>query len=154
MPELLARVRALLRRLAAGPDGSVPPYRYQGLVVDFGARGARLHELELPLTRREYEVLAYLAHNAGSEVCGCDDSVRYEIRMDGILDERWSSWFDGLEIATEAVGVTVMTGPVADQAALYGLLAKFRDRRLPLISVRRLDSESPSDGDSDATPSP
>lgn len=100
---------------------------------------------------REYEVLAYLAHNAGAEICGCDDSVRYEIRMDGVLDEHWSSWFDGLEVTTEAVGVTVMTGPVADQAAVYGLLAEVRDLGLPLISVRRLDSESPSDGDSDAT---
>src|SRR5207245_8133967 len=63
--ELLARVRALLRRVTDGPDGSVPPYRHQGLEVDFGARRARLHGVELPLTRREYEVLAYLAHNAG-----------------------------------------------------------------------------------------
>lgn len=63
--ELLARVRALLRRAADGPDQSVPPYRYQGLEVDFRARRARLHGVDLALTRREYEVLAYLAHNAG-----------------------------------------------------------------------------------------
>ena len=63
--ELLARIRAVLRRGAEGPGGSGPPYRYAGLEVDFGARRARLHGVELPLTRREYEVLAYFAHHAG-----------------------------------------------------------------------------------------
>ena len=63
--ELLARIRALLRRGAEAPDGSAPPYRYAGLEVDFSARRARLHGAEVALTRREYEVLAYLAHNAG-----------------------------------------------------------------------------------------
>lgn len=63
--ELLARVRALLRRAADGPGASASPYRCDGLEVAFGARRARLHGFEVPLTRREYEVLAYLAHNAG-----------------------------------------------------------------------------------------
>src|SRR5262249_415415 len=62
---LLARVRALLRRSAAGPKGPMPAYHYQGLIVDFGARRARLNELDVPLTRREFEVLAYLARNSG-----------------------------------------------------------------------------------------
>src|SRR5207244_356943 len=63
--ELLARVKALLRRVALGPRGPLPPYRYQGLEVDFSARRARLHGLEVSLTRREFEVLAYFARNAG-----------------------------------------------------------------------------------------
>jgi two-component system KDP operon response regulator KdpE len=63
--ELLARVRALLRRVAPGPRGPIPPYRYQDLEVDFGARRARMQGSDLPLTRREYEVLAHLARNAG-----------------------------------------------------------------------------------------
>lgn len=63
--ELLARVRALLRRVAPGTKGPLPPYRYQGLEVDFGSRRARLNGTEVPLTRREYEVLAHLARNAG-----------------------------------------------------------------------------------------
>jgi len=63
--ELLARVKALLRRGTPGPTGPLPPYRYQGLEIDFGARRARLHGVDLPLTRREYEVLAYFARNAG-----------------------------------------------------------------------------------------
>jgi two-component system, OmpR family, KDP operon response regulator KdpE len=63
--ELLARVRALLRRVAPGAKGPLPPYCHEGLVVDFGARRARLHGRDLPLTRREFEVLAYFARNAG-----------------------------------------------------------------------------------------
>jgi hypothetical protein len=68
-----------------------------------------------------------------------EESVRYEIRVEGVLDERWSWWFDGLQITTEPDGMTVIAGPVADQAALHGLLATVRDLGVPLISVRRLD---------------
>jgi two-component system, OmpR family, KDP operon response regulator KdpE len=63
--ELLARVKALLRRVTPGPKGTLPPYRYQGLEVDFSARRARVDGVDVPLTRREFEVLAYLARNAG-----------------------------------------------------------------------------------------
>ena len=63
--EMLARVKALLRRGVDAPRGPLPPYRYQGLEVDFGARRARLNGTELALTRREFEVLAYFARNAG-----------------------------------------------------------------------------------------
>ena len=64
---------------------------------------------------------------------------RYEIRVRSVLDDHWSVWFDGLELRSEPGGVTVLAGPVADQAALYGLLAKVRDLGLPLLSVRRID---------------
>jgi hypothetical protein len=68
------------------------------------------------------------------------ESAHYELHIEGVLDERWSSWFDGLQITSQAgSGVTVIAGPVADQAALHGLLAKVRDLGLPLISVRRID---------------
>jgi len=63
--------------------------------------------------------------------------MRCEIRVEGVLDERWSGWFDGLQIASQpSSGVTVIAGQVADQAALHGLLAKIRDLGLPLLSVR------------------
>jgi hypothetical protein len=65
--------------------------------------------------------------------------VRYEIRVEGVLDERWSWWFDGLKITTEPDGMTVIAGPVADQAVLHGLLARVRYLGVPLISVRRVD---------------
>jgi two-component system KDP operon response regulator KdpE len=63
--ELLARVNALLRRATGGPITAPPPYRYQGLEIDFDARTARVNGVEVRLTRREFEVLAYLARNAG-----------------------------------------------------------------------------------------
>src|SRR5207302_3389191 len=50
---------------------------------------------------------------------GVIESVQYEIRIEGVLDERWSSWFDGLDITSEPGGVSVITGRVADQGALH-----------------------------------
>jgi hypothetical protein len=68
-----------------------------------------------------------------------DRLVCYEIRVEGVLDSRWSSWFDGLGVSSEASGqTTTIAGPVTDQAALHGLLAKVRDLGLPLIAVRRI----------------
>lgn len=62
----------------------------------------------------------------------------YEIRVKGILADRWADWFGGLTITRED-GDTLLTGPVADQAALHGLLTKVRDLGLPLISVIRVE---------------
>ena len=59
----------------------------------------------------------------------------YEIRLKGHLDNRWSDWFEGLTITLEEDGDTLLSGPVADQAALYGLLKKVRDLGMPLVSV-------------------
>ena len=63
--ELLARVRAALRRAGSAPRGPLPPYRYGDLEVDFSARRVRAGESEIPLTPKQYDVLAYLARNAG-----------------------------------------------------------------------------------------
>ncbi len=63
--ELLARVKVLLRRIGPGPRGPVPTYRYRGLEVDFGARQVSVNGAEVPLTTREFDVLAYFARNAG-----------------------------------------------------------------------------------------
>jgi hypothetical protein len=62
---------------------------------------------------------------------------RYEIRIKGILDRRWSAWFEDLQISSDGEQ-TVLSGWVADQAALHGLLIKIRDLGLTLISVRQL----------------
>jgi hypothetical protein len=59
----------------------------------------------------------------------------YEIRLKGHLDDRWAEWFGGLTIRLEEDGDTILSGPVADQAALHGLLKKVRDLGLPLLSV-------------------
>ena len=60
----------------------------------------------------------------------------YEIRLKGHIGPQWTEWFDGMAVARDDAGVTILTGPVADQAALHGLLRKVRDLGIPLISVR------------------
>lgn len=62
----------------------------------------------------------------------------YEIRVQGYLHQRWRSWFEAFTITLEDNGQTVLTGPVVDQAALFGLLRQVRDLGLPLLSVNRL----------------
>lgn len=63
----------------------------------------------------------------------------YQIRVAGQLSDRWADWFGGLTITPEAGGDTFLTGTVADQAALHGLLRKVRDLGMPLISVVRVE---------------
>jgi hypothetical protein len=65
--------------------------------------------------------------------------AHYEIRVDAVLDSRWAAWFDGLQVSDDGEE-TVISGLLADQPALHGLLAKIRDLGLCLISVRRLDT--------------
>jgi hypothetical protein len=59
----------------------------------------------------------------------------YEIKVQGNLGEDWAEWFGGLEVTTDEHGHTVLTGPIPDQAALFGILARLRDLGLPLLSV-------------------
>jgi hypothetical protein len=66
---------------------------------------------------------------------------RYEIRVRGHLDARWASWFDGLTLANEDDGTTILSGPVIDQAALHGLLQKVRDLGLSLVSVKHINAD-------------
>lgn len=68
---------------------------------------------------------------------------RYEIQIKGELEERWTTWFEGLDITVKGDGTTVISGQVADQAALHGLLQKARDLGLPLVSVRRIEMGDP-----------
>jgi hypothetical protein len=63
------------------------------------------------------------------------ETETYEIRVHGRLAERWSAWFDGMEITTADDGSTLIRGQVVDQAALHGLIQKVRDLGLPLLSV-------------------
>ena len=63
-----------------------------------------------------------------------------EIRVKGQIDEHWSDWFNDLTI-THADDETVLNGTVADEAALYGLLARLRDLGLLLLSVNQVEPE-------------
>ena len=67
--------------------------------------------------------------------------MHHEIRVNGVLDRGWSAWFDGLQVTSDERGQTTIAGPVADQAALHGLLAKIRDLGLELLEVRRTDAD-------------
>jgi hypothetical protein len=77
---------------------------------------------------------------------GSDRRDTYRIAIEGHLGSQWSDWFDGFTITLDERGRTILVGPVADQAALHGLMKKIRDLGLPLISVNRLDpgEEPPS----------
>ena len=81
-------------------------------------------------------------HCVGHDEPGC-----YEISLQGRLDERWAVLFDGMALTTSpdptGAGVlSVLHGPVVDQAALHGLLARLRDLGLPLVSVTRVGPEA------------
>ena len=75
-----------------------------------------------------------------------DGASWYEIRLQGRLDPRWSSRFDGMTL-TIGDGFTLLTGLVVDQAALHGLLHQLRDIGLSLVSVTQVEAD-------DATRSP
>lgn len=67
----------------------------------------------------------------------------YQIKAQGQLDESWSDWFDQMTVTVEGnadgLPVTILTGPVIDQAALHGILRRINDLNLPLLSVEQID---------------
>ena len=79
------------------------------------------------------------------------DGGRYDIRFEGRVDPRWATWFDGLTLTYDGAD-TVVHGPVADQAALHGLLRKVRDLGLRLVSVNRVEPDPLHDSTPDPSP--
>lgn len=67
-----------------------------------------------------------------------DPPWRYLFCVHGVLDARWAGWFEPLTIAHDEAGNTLLVGPVADQAALYGLISRMRDLGLTLLALARL----------------
>ena len=67
----------------------------------------------------------------------------YEIRVQGRLDQRWSTWFEGLTISYKGEDIIVLRGPLVDEAALHGILIKVRDLALPLLAVSRVAAPGP-----------
>jgi hypothetical protein len=72
-------------------------------------------------------------HQPPRAICG--DSAGYQITVKGQLSADWCAWFDGMTITQDGTGATLITGPVADQAALHGLLRKVRDLGLTLLAL-------------------
>lgn len=84
---------------------------------------------------------------------GKDQTMICQIRIKGVLSGQWSEWFQGLSISLTDDGNTVLTGPVADQAALFGLLRKVRDLGMSLLSVNCIEDNTlidPGTGRTDA----
>lgn len=67
--------------------------------------------------------------------------LRAEFQVRGQIDEQWSDWFAEFEITHTDQDETILTGEIADQTALYGLIAKLRDLGLSLISVNSVEVE-------------
>jgi hypothetical protein len=71
-----------------------------------------------------------------------EPTIRYEILVEGVLDDTRSAWFESLDVSGDSdAGITTIAGPLPDQAALHGLLAKIRDLGIPLLEVRRIGSD-------------
>jgi hypothetical protein len=71
-------------------------------------------------------------------------AIVYQIKIEGLLSPDWTDWFEGLVITFEDESNTLLTGPVVDQAALYGLLRTVRDLGMPLVSVNRIEPDPSS----------
>ena len=78
-------------------------------------------------------------------------SMVYQIRIKGHLGRDWVDWFEGFTFTTLENGETLLTGPVVDQAALYGLLRKVRDLGMPLLSVVCVKPDPVEASDTNAT---
>jgi hypothetical protein len=77
-------------------------------------------------------------------VSGTGWPARYEVRVEGVLDGRWSEWFEGLHLQNQS-GETILSGTLPDQPALHGILDKVRDLGLTIITMRRLPPEQPGE---------
>jgi hypothetical protein len=69
--------------------------------------------------------------------------LRVEVRVKGQIDTQWSEWFEGFNITHTDQGETILIGTLADQSALYGLIAKLRDLGLSLEWVKSSKVEKP-----------
>lgn len=65
---------------------------------------------------------------------------RYQVHLQGQLDEDWGAWFGGVTVTPQGDGTTMLTCNMVDQATLHGVLRQIRDLGMPLISVNRIDS--------------
>ena len=81
--------------------------------------------------------------NAPKQETDPSQPMIYQIRIQGHLDAQWADWFSDLSVTLKENGDTLLTGPIIDQAALFGLLKKVRDLGMPLVSLNRIESGKP-----------
>jgi hypothetical protein len=81
-----------------------------------------------------------------------DEPGDYEVRVGRHLDDRWAEWFGDLTMTRERDGTTTLRGPVADQAALHGILTKIRDLGMVLLTVRAIDDSRSTTANTVAAP--
>lgn len=81
-----------------------------------------------------------------------DEPTIYRIRVKGHLAPRWEQWFEPMTITPQPDGDTLLAGPVVDQAALHGVLKRIRDLGLPLVSIERIESDTPASRNERSTP--
>jgi hypothetical protein len=76
------------------------------------------------------------------------DRAAYRIVVQGVLDERWSDWMEGMRIvgvpAPDGIPLTVLEGELADQSALVGVISALHTLSLPVVSVKCLDRHAPA----------
>lgn len=83
----------------------------------------------------------------GASITDANGPGIYEIRIKGHLNQRWVDRLEGLALALEDDGITNLSGPLIDQAALHGVLNRIRDLGLPIVSVQRLGPVEKLTGD-------
>ena len=71
-----------------------------------------------------------------------NEAARYEIRVRGHLAARWAARFEGMTLTAQDDGTTVMSGLIADQSALHGVIRTLGDLGVPLISVHLIERSS------------
>lgn len=67
----------------------------------------------------------------------------YQIRLKGLIDPKWTGWFEGFTITSCGQGETLLVGAVVDQSALHGLLLKISNLGIPIISINAVEADSP-----------
>ena len=127
--------------------------RHKQIIADEPTEPGCAQHRKIPLTCHfrvmpSPRVRSYRPHmkekQPAARVSASGGPARYEIRLAGVLDGRWAASFDGLQVSGQG-DETVISGLLADQPALHGLLTRVRDLGLCLISVRRLDAGQAED---------
>jgi hypothetical protein len=121
-------------------DGAGSEVRFSMKSVENGITGVWNRYDQVPMTGKTaaaYQELVLFPIFHGEIL---KKRLAYQIKVKGLLDQKWSKWFDDFRIE-RTHSETILTGCVPDQAALHGLLAKIRDLGLMLLSVKFLDVE-------------